>query len=203
MKRKHEVRRAAIDSRDSLPRHEIRRRSAAAGSRLFSLPEMREARVVLFFVSFGSEVETRPMLQRALAEGKRVALPRADPETRALAPLEVTDLELDLAPGAHGILEPKPGRPPVDIAEIDLVVVPAAAWDMNGYRVGYGGGYYDRFLALARRARRVGLGLEAQVVEAVPRGPRDLPVEVLVTEAGVRRFPAGPEKRNEESHGDG
>jgi 5-formyltetrahydrofolate cyclo-ligase len=198
MKCKSEVRRAAIARRDALSPQEIRRRSAAACSHLFSLPEMRAAAVVMFFVSFGSEVETGEMIERALEAGKRVAAPRADPETRRLEPGEIQDLERDLAPGAHGILEPKAGRPKVGLEEIDVVVVPAAAWGEDGYRVGYGGGYYDRFLARLGRARRVGLGLEVQVVEAVPHGGSDLPVEVLVTDKGVRRFGRG-ERDGEEA----
>ena len=71
----------------------------------------------------------------------------------------------------------------------------AAAWGADGYRVGYGGGYYDRFLAQAPRAVRVGLGLEVQVVPSVPHGPQDLPVDVLVTDARVRRFGAREDAR--------
>ena len=146
---------------------------------------------MMFFVSFGSEVDTLPMIRRALAEGKRVAAPRADPKARALTACEIRDPEKDLAPGAHDIREPKAHCSPVDPEGIDVVIVPAAVWGEDGYRVGYGGGYYDRFLGRLRRARRVGLGLEMQVVPEVPHGAQDLPVEVLVTEAGVRRFACG------------
>ena len=77
----------------------------------------------------------------------------------------------------------------MDLAQIDAVVVPAVVWGEDGYRVGYGGGYYDRFLARLEGARSIGLGLEMQVVPRVPHGPNDVPVEVLVTDARVRRFP--------------
>jgi 5-formyltetrahydrofolate cyclo-ligase len=188
MKGKSELRRAVLAHRDDLSPPEIRRRSGAACSHLFALPEVAEARMVMFFVSFGSEIDTVPMIRKALAEGKRVAAPRADKATRTLTPCEIRDADKDLAPGAHNIREPKAQCPAVDIGEIDVVVVPAAVWGEDGYRVGYGGGYYDRFLARLKRARRIGLGLEAQVVPAVPHGAHDLPVEALVTEAGVRRF---------------
>lgn len=197
MKCKSELRRAVVARRDSLSPCEIRLRSGAASSRLFELPEVGEARVVMFFVSFGSEIDTVPMIGRALAEGKRVAAPRADPGRRGLTPCEIRDLEADLAPGAHGIREPKAHCPVVDLAAIEVVVVPAAAWGEDGHRVGYGGGYYDRFLAGLKRAHRVGLGLEVQVVPEVPHGPDDLPVEVLVTEAGVRRFAGRAERETE------
>jgi len=142
----------------------------------------------MFFVSFGSEMETLPMIEQALAQGKRVAAPRADPERRALIPCEIRDPQQDLAPGAHNIQEPKPHCPAVDLEAIDVVAVPAAVWAEDGHRLGYGGGYYDRFLARLPGAVRVGLGLEVQVVPEVPHGPDDLPVDVLVTDTEVRRF---------------
>ncbi|UCC69202.1 MAG: 5-formyltetrahydrofolate cyclo-ligase [Armatimonadota bacterium] len=188
MKCKSELRRAVLARRNALSPQEIRLQSAAAGSRLFELLELKGAGLVMFFVSFGSEIDTLPMIRQALAEGKRVAAPRADPETRELTPCEITDTERDLAPGAHEIREPKAHCPAVGLDEIDVVLVPAAAWGEDGHRLGYGGGYYDRFLPRLPRARRVGLGLEVQVVAEVPHGERDLPVEVLVTDAAVRRF---------------
>ncbi len=142
----------------------------------------------MFFVSFGSEVDTLPMIRKALAEGKRVAAPRAEPERRELTACEIGDAEEDLAPGAHGIREPKAHCPIVAAEEIEAVLVPAAAWGEDGYRVGYGGGYYDRFLGRVKHAHRVGLGLEVQVACEVPHGARDLAVDVLVTEEAVRRF---------------
>ncbi len=188
MQSKSNLRRGVIARRDDLSSHKIRRLSAAAGSHLFGLPEFKSARTVMFFVSFGSEIDTLPMIRRALAEGKRVAAPAAEPSRRQLCPREVGDTSADLAPGAHNIREPKSRCRPVGLDEIDLVIVPAAVWSADGYRIGYGGGYYDRFLARVPHAGWIGLGFETQVVDSVPHGPHDLPVHALVTEAGVRRF---------------
>lgn len=188
MKCKSTLRRDVVARRDQLSPNEIRRLSEAASSHLFGLPEIAAAQVIMFFVSFGSEVDTLPMIRRALAEAKRVAAPQADPAARTLTPREIRQPQKDLAPGAHNIREPKPCCPVVRLEEIDVVVVPAAVWGEDGYRIGYGGGYYDRFLARLERAFRIGLGLEMQVLTEVPHGPCDLPVDMLVTEAGVRRF---------------
>ena len=192
MKCKSDLRRAVLSRRDALFLTERLRRSQAAAERFMSLPEFGQARVVMLFVSFGSEIETRPIITAALARGKRVVAPRADSQRRALIPCEVRDLDRDLAPGAHGIDEPRPHCPSIDLAEIDLVAVPAVAWSEDGYRLGYGGGYYDRFLPEVGRALAVGLGLELQVVPGVPQGPHDQPVEVLVTEERIRRFRRRP-----------
>jgi len=94
-----------------------------------------------------------------------------------------------LAPGAHNIHEPRPHCRPVPLGEIDAVIVPAAVWGEDGYRIGYGGGYYDRFLDRLPSAVRIGFGFEMQVVPEVPRSDNDLPVDILVTDARVRRFP--------------
>jgi 5-formyltetrahydrofolate cyclo-ligase len=195
MESKSQMRRIVIARRDDLPAQQIRRLSAAASSRLFGLPQLRSADTVMFFVSFGSEIDTVPMIEHALAQGMRVAAPAADPATRTLTPRQVKDVAADLAPGAHGIREPRAHCPAVPLEEIDVIIVPAAAWGEDGYRVGYGGGYYDRFLAQAPRAARVGLGLEVQVVPSVPHKPPDLPVDVLVTEARVRPFRARQDAR--------
>jgi len=188
MERKRELRGAILKQRDALSADEIAARSAAAGERLLSLPEISAARLILFFVSFGSEIDTVPMISRSLAAGKRIAVPRVERRARKLMPYEVRDLQSDLEPGAYGILEPKPDRPPARLDEIDVVIVPAVAWDEEGFRVGYGAGYYDRFLPEVPQAVRIGLGFELQVRSDVPRGPNDLPVDILVTEAAVRRF---------------
>lgn len=189
MKCKTDVRQTVVARRDALPPLEVAGRSAQAADRLFSLPDLADARLVMFFVTFRSEVDTLPMITRALEQRKRVAAPRAEPESRSLLPCEISDPERDLAPGAYGIREPRPHCPTVDPAAIDIVLVPAAAWSEDGYRVGYGGGYYDRFLRRIPQARRIGLGFEMQVVPDVPHDAHDLPVDVLVTEARVRRFP--------------
>ena len=188
MERKRELRGAILKQRDALSADEIAARSAAAGKRLLSLSEVSAARLILFFVSFGSEIDTVPMISRSLAAGKRIAVPRVERRARKLMPYEVRDLQSDLEPGAYGILEPKPDRPPARLDEIDVVIVPAVAWDEEGFRVGYGAGYYDRFLPEVPQAVRIGLGFELQVRSDVPRGPKDLPVDILVTEAAVRRF---------------
>ena len=188
MKCKSDLRGAIIARRNTLSPNEVAQKSAAACDYLVSLPEFAAARVVMFFITFGTETDTLPMVGRAIAAGKRVLAPRADRGAKSLVPCEITNPETDLAPGAYGIREPGPRCLAVRLEAIDVVLVPAAVWAEDGYRVGYGAGYYDRFLKSVPRACRIGLGLEVQVVPQVPRGEHDLPVDILVTEAGVRKF---------------
>jgi len=188
MKCKSDLRRAVILRRDALAPAESAQCSARAAEHLLSLPEVQQAHTVMFFVTFGSEIDTVPMIFRALRDGKRVVAPRADPIRRELTPCQVRDPDCDFVLGAHHIREPAAHCPAIPLDEIEVVIVPAAVWAEDGYRIGYGGGYYDRFLPRLPHAVKIGLGLEVQVVGEVPHQEHDLPVDMLVTDAGVRRF---------------
>lgn len=171
-------------ARDAIPEAERRAMAAEVEARLFSLPELARAGIVLVFSSFGSEVPTAGIVDRLLREGRRVALPRlagGEIEARAFRPGD------PMARARFGALEPLEGAlvPP---EELDAVVVPGLAFDRAGYRVGYGGGYFDRFLPRTRPdALRVGVCFHLQLVEEVPRGPDDVPVDVVVTDREVVR----------------
>ncbi len=175
MERKPDLRRRLLARREALPPEEAATLSARAGAHLFATPEMARARTLLFFVSFGSEIQTIPLMARARDEGKQVAAPRVERGTRELVPHVLGDLNADLAPGAYGILEPRPEAPRVPLDEIEVVIVPGVAWSEDGLRVGYGGGYYDHFLPTVPAARRVGLAYELQVVPSVPHNRKDVP----------------------------
>jgi 5-formyltetrahydrofolate cyclo-ligase len=149
--------------------------------RLFSLPEFTSARVILFFASFRSEVDTIPMIRRALLAGKRVVLPKV--KSRELGLFEIRDLAKDVSPGAWGIPEPGESRA-VRLDEIDLILMPGAAFDERGNRLGYGAGFYDKLL-VAFTKMTVALAFEAQIVPQVPADPHDIPVKKIVTEMRV------------------
>jgi 5-formyltetrahydrofolate cyclo-ligase len=183
---KRELRKVILAARERLSEEMRARLSGHAKDRLLPLPCFQQAKTILFFRSFGTEIDTGPMMAGAREAGKRVVLPRIAPERR-LDLCEVRS-EADLEPGPMGILQPGPNCPLVPDAEIDLVIVPAVAWDGEGYRTGYGGGYYDRLLERLPQAVTVGIGFELQVVERVPREPHDRSVELLVTDREVRGF---------------
>lgn len=192
-----QLRRAVLGRRLALPADRVAELSARVRAHLVSHPVWRASRVVLAYASFRQEVDTFPLLAEALARGKELVLPRVDRASRSLDLLRVKDLETDLRPGYQGILEPDPARcAPTDPHLIDLVLVPGVVFDRRGFRLGYGGGYYDRLLGSLPRAVRVGLAFSLQVVEEIPVLPHDLPVDILVTEDGIlevgRREERGP-----------
>ena len=175
------LRKQVLAARDSMSAGERSEKSRAIEGRLYSLPEFSSARVVMFFASFRSEVETGPMIRRALASGKRVVLPRVKGGDLAL--FEIRDLEKDVSPGAWGIPEPVESCP-VSLNDIEVVITPGAAFDERGNRIGYGAGFYDRILASFTGAT-VALAFEAQMVGDIPADPHDVPVRKIVTEKRV------------------
>jgi 5-formyltetrahydrofolate cyclo-ligase len=189
---KREVRRRVLAERDALPPAERRHLALVVAERFLALPEVESAGVVMVFWSFGSELPTGPLLEDLHGLGKTVVLPRivdGELEPRSYRPGD------RLSETAFGAFEPAGGRV-LDAAEIDVVAVPAVAFDRQGRRVGYGGGYYDRFLPSTNAgAAHVGIGYALQLLavgQELPAGHFDRPVDAVVTEREtVRCRPAG------------
>lgn len=168
--------RAAIDPQ------ERSRLAAEVERRLLALPEMADAGTVLLFYSFGSEVDTSGVAEHVHRMGKRLLLPYLEAGGMEAAEVRPGD---PLAPSTYGPKEPG-RRVAVETGDVDLVITPGLAFDRRGRRLGYGGGYYDRYLARLRPdAARVGIGFSTQVVEEVPAGPTDERVHLVVTDAEV------------------
>ena len=166
--------------RDGIPPDERARLGALIEERALALPAVPEARTVTAFHSFGSEVSTASLIERLAAGNRQVLVPYLDAGEMHMAVYRPGD---DLVPAGYGTMEPAV-RIPVPPEEIDVCLVPGLAFDPRGYRVGYGGGYFDRFLPrLDPRAVRIGVAFHLQVVSEVPHGPADQPVDLVVTEA--------------------
>jgi 5-formyltetrahydrofolate cyclo-ligase len=151
----------------------------AMEDRLFALPALGQAHTVMLFSSFGSEIRTVGLVRRLMDEGRRVLLPFVDGTEMGATELRPEDA---LVSTSYGPREPAQRRL-VDPGDVDLVLAPGLAFDRHGYRIGYGAGYYDRYLARLRPdALRVGIGFHLQVVEEVPHGPADEPLDLVVTD---------------------
>ena len=184
-KEKAALRRELLARRDALPGRA--EKSRAIQSRVLALPEYQRARRVLLYLSKGSEVDTWPLLDCALAQGKEVYAPRCLERPGEMAFYRVSSRE-DLQAGAFGLLEPIPGRcPPLERGQGDLCLVPGLAFDREGYRLGYGKGYYDRFLA-DFPGKTAGICYNCCMRNLLPHGRYDRAVDILVTEKYVKRF---------------
>ena len=182
---KKALRKRILSLRDALSLEERHKKSAVIQSRLFSLPQFIAARTIALFVSCKSEVLTEAIIREALSRGKVTALPITDLARKQLILSRITDCDTDLAPGVWGIPEPKPDRiKPVTPDELDLVITPGAAFDRQGRRLGYGGGFYDGLLrSMTARKPAIALAFALQIVDEVPFDPsHDQPVDMIITE---------------------
>jgi len=178
-----------LAARDSLSAEERQLKSRAITEHLLALPEFAGVRSVFAYVSFRSEVETLPLIAHCLKRGVTVSVPLTLPQEHRLLPYAITDPILDLAPGYCGIPEPLKTLPLVAPSSIEVVVTPGSVFDAKGGRLGYGGGYYDRFLQTAApQALRIGLAYDLQVVETVPLKSHDQQLDYLITENRAIKF---------------
>ena len=190
---KARLRKRMLRLRRALPSDEVKRRSEAVLSHLLSHPIYKNSRTVHTYISVDEEVDTWPLISRALDDGKRVVVPVVSGD-EDMVHCEV-DSRSEFVKGRFGLWEPKHRRE-VDVKELDLVVVPGVAFDRRGYRLGFGRGYYDRFLSQVS-APKVGLAFDFQVVPCIPEDPHDERVDYLATEEGIFRiFKKRPEKLN-------
>lgn len=170
---------AARRARSADLRAEHGRRLAAAA---LADPRMTGARCVTAYVGVGAEPATGPLLERLRVAGVTVLLPVVAPGGRL--EWSAFDGPASLGPGPHGLLQPTGGR--VSVAAADLLLVPALAVDRRGNRLGRGGGYYDRLLAgLGVAAPALALVYDDEVLTDVPAEPHDVPVQGMLTTAGV------------------
>lgn len=142
-----------------------------------------QAGLVLAYVSFGEEVSTRGLICDLLSEGRRVAVPRCNTGEKTLDFCEIASFD-ELVPGAHGILEPAADAPVVTVPEMvgSVCLVPGLVFDACGHRVGYGAGYYDRFLAFYP-GDKIALARTTQISSnPLPVDTTDVPVDFIVTE---------------------
>lgn len=183
---KRAVRRRVLAVRDAMSASERERASARIVDRVMALPEVERASTVMAFWSFGSEPDTAPIIQSLHARGVLVTLPRivaGEVEPLIYAPGDaVTET-------SFGAWEPSGGEG-LDPSAIDVVVTPGVAFDRFGRRVGYGGGFYDRFFRRTRPdTARFGIGFGVQLIYGdLPSGHFDLGLDGVVTEIEVIRF---------------
>jgi 5-formyltetrahydrofolate cyclo-ligase len=197
---KKELRRRLQAVLSSIPPAVLVERSRLAASLLFNEPEYRRAEIMMVYLSHKQEADTTRIVLQAWQDHKRVLAPQVSWESKAMIPIEISNLDEDVGRNEMGLREPVKG-PPIPIELIDLVVVPGLAFDGTGSRLGRGRGFYDRFLARSEfRGVACGFALESQMVEVIPARPHDMKIDMLVTDVAVRRFPgrkaAGGTSRN-------
>jgi 5-formyltetrahydrofolate cyclo-ligase len=179
-KEKSEFRRAMLARRAAMTPDAHARANQRMLQDVTALPEYHGAQTVFLFISVADEPDTSALIEDAWRCGKQVCVPRCI----SLGVMQACVIRSrdDLQNGRYDIPEPKDDRPLVSPDEIDLTIVPCVCCDRDGYRLGYGGGFYDRWLE-ERTAPVVALCFGEMVVPAVPREPHDQKVDVLISDA--------------------
>lgn len=171
------------EERERLSKREARDRSKLIVENLFLLPEFFRADTIHTYVSSkNNEVDTHELIRTLLKQKKRVVAPIADKATKQMRHSEIFSLS-ELGTALHGILEPRIYRP-VAVADLNVIVVPAVAIDKKGNRLGFGAGFYDRFLHDID-IPTVALAYNFQVINDVPSEQTDVPVSFIVTEREI------------------
>ncbi|WP_417908766.1 5-formyltetrahydrofolate cyclo-ligase [Candidatus Electronema sp. PJ] len=177
------LRQTKLAARDQLPPAHRWEKSRCIHELLTAHPAVAAAEHIFLYVHFRSEVETLSLLEHFLAVGKTVSVSRTLRKEKRLLAVPITDPARQLQPGCYGILEPTSAQAAIEPDRLDLVLVPGSVFDQGGGRLGYGGGFYDRFLSQdAPQALRIGLSFEIQLVDQVPTEAHDQFMDILVTE---------------------
>lgn len=178
---KDNIRRQYLEKRDWLSADLIEIASKQIRKNLGKVEQYRKAQVVACYHSTGSEVKTHEIMQEILSHGKTLALPRVQEENLVFC--EVKKFE-DLEKGEFGIMEPKQYCKIIDC--FDLVIVPAVAMAKNGQRLGYGMGFYDRFLA-DKKIPTIALAFSKSIAKNIPHSDDDVKISIIVTEDEIIR----------------
>lgn len=141
------------------------------------------ADMIFCFVGTLQEIDTKPILKEILRDGKRLGVPKCVGKG-IMDVYEIRSLD-ELQPGSYGILEPKEGCPLIKPEEIELALVPCLSCNEDGWRLGYGGGFYDRYL-VRTRAKRAVLCRSVLMRDNIPRDELDLQMDAVITESFIR-----------------
>ncbi|MFC2948169.1 5-formyltetrahydrofolate cyclo-ligase [Virgibacillus sediminis] len=181
---KHLLRRRAVDMLKDIPAHQRKETERKMVDRLLESVLWSHASTVGVTVSQGIEWNTKPIIEAAWQLGKMVYVPKCIPAGRVMTFYQLDHFD-QLELGAHGLLEPVPDESrEIKKDGIELLIVPGILFDQEGYRIGFGGGYYDRFL-IDYPNRTVSIVSEKQMISHLPKESFDIPVQYLVTEKEI------------------
>lgn len=186
MEQRKAIRKQKLALRAALSPEERQSAGQVMAGLLFSCPVWKKAKEIFIYVSFREEADTLLILQTALAQGKKAAVPKVEGKRRMS--FYYIDSTEELTPGYMGIPEPTGEKERKAIpGEYSLFIMPGAAFDATGARLGYGGGFYDTYLAEYPSVPRAALAYSVQIAEKIPSEAHDILVGLIITEKGMIR----------------
>lgn len=147
--------------------------------------EYINAKTIFAYYPIGDEFDTLPILAKALEDGKSICLPKCNKSDHSMKFVEIRSLKKDLSPGNYNIPEPSDNNEKEKLP--DLFIIPALSCDPYGNRLGYGGGYYDRYLRNHPHIPKIVLMNENQISDRLPCEDTDIPIDIIITEGGYRK----------------
>lgn len=183
-KNKKELRKYMTEQRSSFSKYKIEQKSKLIIDRIKKLEVFTKSKTILSYINTQNEVITAGFISECITLGKAVYLPAVLKENNQMEFYRIFSLDTDICPGCYGIFEPmKISNNRVQKNEIDIIIVPGVAFDLNKNRLGYGKGYYDRFLQkLAPKVVKIGLGFDFQIIENIPVESFDIRMDIIITE---------------------
>lgn len=185
---KNLLRKNIIEIRDNLNTNDKTAKDNKIFNNLIDTGFIDKYNNIFCYVDFGSEINTRVIMKEIIKRNKNLYIPYIDNVTKEMKLTLITDLNKDLVKGYYNILEPKDElrKNVVDNNIIDLVITPGVVFSKEKHRIGYGGGYYDRFYGnLKSNPLKVALAYDFQIVDEIPVEKFDIPVDVLITEKQI------------------
>ena len=182
------LRKEVLHKRNSMSHFEISTKSKLIQQKLIESPVFNQSKSIGLYLAIGSEVQTRGIINYALDLAKTVSLPRIISNDLRFYVVDQTDFEKNsFDVNRFGIKEPKIDNRPADF--IDLLIIPGIVFDTYGFRIGYGYGYYDKYLTINKFSKSIGLAYDFQFIKKpIPILPHDRKIDVLITESGFNVF---------------
>lgn len=187
MQKKEELRSKYLNERSKIPQNKISSWSKKINNRFFNLLQLKKAKKIMAYASMRKEIETFDLMEELLDQGYLLYLPYTKKDVIDLGTAQINDLDSDLKDGVYGVQEPIVKLRLDEVPEdLDIIIVPGACFTKNGYRIGYGGGYYDSFLSKhANDALKVGFCYDRFIVDSIPIEEHDVPVDIIITETKI------------------
>lgn len=185
---KKDLRKIILNKRNSIDNSTKEEMDRELFNKLINLDLYKEAKNIFIYLSFGSEIDTKPIIDRALEEGKEVYIPKVYKINKEMRAIRLNTFE-DLEKNSMGILEPKDDFNFIAKEKIDLIIVPGTVFDFKGNRIGYGGGYYDRFLSdIEEKRNKIVLAYELQIVDNIEAEEHDIKVDYIITNSRINKI---------------
>ncbi|MGM0445480.1 MAG: 5-formyltetrahydrofolate cyclo-ligase [Bacillota bacterium] len=186
MSEKEKLRELYQNKRKQMDKTVLKNKSVTITDKIYRYIKEGNYKNVMIFVSFRNEIYTHDLIKKLLDEDRiNIYVPYIDKNVDEMKISHITNFTNDLKPGVYGILEPKQKLRDDNnlVDKLDLIIIPGLVYSRDGYRIGYGGGYYDKFLSsISEEVKKVGIVYSNLVIDKLPVNSYDIPVDLIITD---------------------